>query len=268
MASNTLQSGSSRAKLPVHKRYPLDLNGAQLVLAGFASSIALATPHKSINLYENPSIYLCFSASVLFLYYAVLVLADVYCYKVSDPGARRPLSTRAKRAFMTLLSTLALSVVVALVFVLFGAPVLTQHSETFMAAVNFSLLAITPAILTLKPTFSAWRRALLSAEQKSIPEKWAAGFFWCTAVTTWASAYFIPMDWDRPWQRWPLPVVGGAFLGNLISLLFVLIRCFIVPVARADYEESENEKRRMVRELENEERQSRPVTRSMAKKDL
>ncbi|KAJ1832742.1 hypothetical protein LPJ63_003281 [Coemansia sp. RSA 2711] len=259
--------GKSAAKLPVHKQYPLVPNSAQLVLGGLASSMALVSPRKSLNLYDNPSAYLCVSALLLSAYYALLAFADIYCFRVPESSRRlynTPPSTRVVKVLTTLTATLAASLVIALGFVLFGAPVSTHHSETLMAAVNVSLLAVTPAILTLKPSLSAWRHALLSAELKSIPEKWAAGFFWCTMVTTWASAYFIPMDWERPWQRWPIPIVGGAFLGNLIGLVFVLIRCFALPIARADFQESEQERLQMVRDLQD---HQGPVTRSMAKKD-
>ncbi|KAJ2823292.1 Glycosylphosphatidylinositol (GPI) anchor assembly protein [Coemansia erecta] len=260
-------SGTAQAPLPVHKQYPIVLNGIQLGLGGLASSMALVSPRKSLNLYDNPAAYLCVSASILFFYYAALVLADMYCYKAPDSGrsARsKPMSARITRTLTALVATLAASLILALVFILFGAPATTHYSETLMAAVNVSLLAVTPAVLTLEPSFSMWRRALLSAEPKSIPEKWAAGFFWCTMVTTWAAAYFIPMDWERPWQRWPIPIVGGAFLGYIISLVYVLVRCFVVPIARADFEETRNLHRQMAREFQG---HQGPVTRSMAKKD-
>ncbi|KAJ1820563.1 hypothetical protein LPJ56_003409 [Coemansia sp. RSA 2599] len=55
------------------------------------------------------------------------------------------------------------------------------------------------------------------------------------------------MDWDRPWQKWPIPIIMGAFLGNLFGLLFVAIRCLVLPLARADFQESERIKREMTR---------------------
>ncbi|KAI9500627.1 hypothetical protein GGI25_004074 [Coemansia spiralis] len=237
------------AALADHKKYPLEANGIELMLAGMANAMSLVTPRKGLNIYANPVKYLSVTASVLFGYYAILTFADIYCFKVTDARRRsKPLAARVRSVLGMALATLVAAAVIALGFVLFGAPVGSQHAETLMAALNVALLAVTPVILTLKRDIGSWRRALLSVEAKSIPEKWAAGFFWCTMTTTWAAAYFVPMDWGRPWQRWPIPIVGGAFLGNLISLLFVALRCFVLPMARADFQESERIKVQMTRE--------------------
>ncbi|KAJ2483793.1 hypothetical protein IWW56_000170 [Coemansia sp. RSA 2131] len=262
-----LHSPASHTSLPVHKQYPIVFNGIQLGLGGLVSALALVSPRKSLNLYDNPAAYLCVSASIILAYYAVLAFFDVYCFKARGDSWRpraRPMSACISSILSMFGSTLAATLVIALGFVLFGAPLTTHYAETFTAALNVSLLAVTPAILTLKPTFGAYRRALLSAKQKSIPEKWAAGFFWCTITVTWMSAYFIPMDWERPWQKWPIPIIGGAFLGNMVAVFFVLVRCFVVPIARADFEETQSIQRKMARDYE---AQRGPVTRSMAKKE-
>ncbi|KAJ2041600.1 Glycosylphosphatidylinositol (GPI) anchor assembly protein [Coemansia sp. RSA 455] len=251
---------SSSSRLPDHKLYPIDANGIELMLGGMASAMALVSPRKSLNIYDNPVKYLTVTATVLFGYYAILAFAGIYCFKA--PTSRRrptPAGTRITAVIYMGVATLAASLVISIGLVLFGAPFASQHAETFMAALNMALLGVTPAILTLKPSPEAWRKALISGEPKSVPELWAAGLFWSTFVASWAAAYFIPLDWDRPWQKWPIPIVGGAFLGNLAGLLYVLLRCFILPLARADYAETERSKRDMVREL------SEP---SAAKKEL
>jgi phosphatidylinositol glycan class F len=32
-------------------------------------------------------------------------------------------------------------------------------------------------------------------------------------------AWVIPLDWDRPWQLWPIPCVLGAVGGYALTLL-------------------------------------------------
>ncbi|KAI7832041.1 GPI biosynthesis protein family Pig-F-domain-containing protein [Kickxella alabastrina] len=209
-----------KAQKNEHKQYPVEPNGIELILGGIFSSLALFSPRKGLNLYESPVKYLSVSAGVLLGYYAILTFADIYCFKVSD-RVRRQTKTMGGR--------------------------LRDQGETAMAAIVVALLAVTPAILTLEAKVGAWQRALLSVDPKSLPEKWAAGFFWSTMVTSWAFAYFMPMDWDRPWQKWPIPIVGGAFLGYLIGLFVVGIRCFVLPLARADFIETEESKLEMTR---------------------
>ena len=34
-----------------------------------------------------------------------------------------------------------------------------------------------------------------------------------TIVGAWVGAIPIPLDWDREWQKWPVTVVTGAYLG-------------------------------------------------------
>ncbi|KAJ2781934.1 Glycosylphosphatidylinositol (GPI) anchor assembly protein [Coemansia javaensis] len=243
-------------ELPTHKRYPIEPNGVELALGGIASALALAAPRRGLDLYESPAKYLAVSASVLLGYYAILAFADIYCFEAPDGSAQQQqqkqrrrrrrlgVGARVRKVGGMCLGTAAAAGVIAAGLVLFGAPLASQHGATLAAAANVALLAVTPAILTLDADPDAWRRALLAGGAKTVPEQWAAGFFWCTMGAAWASAFFIPLDWDRPWQRWPIPIVGGAYLGNLLSLLYVLVRCFVLPVARADYAESEAGRRR------------------------
>ncbi|KAJ2506074.1 Glycosylphosphatidylinositol (GPI) anchor assembly protein [Coemansia sp. RSA 2052] len=237
---------------PNHKLYPIDANGIELMLGGMASAMALVSPRKSLNLYDYPVKYMTVTATILFIYYAILAFAGIYCFKAPLSGHRRKSTTvdaRIKSVLYMALATLVSAFAIAFGLVLFGAPFASQHAETFMAALNMALLGVTPAILTLKASPEAWRKALISGSGGSVPEMWAAGLFWSTFVASWASAYFIPLDWDRPWQKWPIPIIGSAFLGNLVGLLYVLLRCFILPLARADFAETERSKTDMVRGL-------------------
>ena len=34
-----------------------------------------------------------------------------------------------------------------------------------------------------------------------------------TLLGAWLGAVPIPLDWDRPWQEWPVTIVTGAYLG-------------------------------------------------------
>lgn len=33
----------------------------------------------------------------------------------------------------------------------------------------------------------------------------------------WLGAVPIPLDWDREWQRWPITVVTGAYVGYVLG---------------------------------------------------
>jgi hypothetical protein len=36
---------------------------------------------------------------------------------------------------------------------------------------------------------------------------------WGASLGAWCGAMVIPLDWDRPWQKWPVPCVAGAVAG-------------------------------------------------------
>ena len=37
---------------------------------------------------------------------------------------------------------------------------------------------------------------------------------WGASLGAWCGAMVIPLDWDRPWQKWPVPCVAGAVAGS------------------------------------------------------
>lgn len=39
----------------------------------------------------------------------------------------------------------------------------------------------------------------------------------------WLGSIVIPLDWDRPWQAWPVPCVLGAFLFYMIGTVVGLV---------------------------------------------
>lgn len=44
-----------------------------------------------------------------------------------------------------------------------------------------------------------------------------------TVFGGWAGAFLIPLDWDRPWQVWPITCTYGAIGGYLLGLIFCLL---------------------------------------------
>ncbi|XP_074662272.1 GPI ethanolamine phosphate transferase, stabilizing subunit-like isoform X2 [Tubulanus polymorphus] len=40
----------------------------------------------------------------------------------------------------------------------------------------------------------------------------------------WIGAFPIPLDWDRPWQTWPITCVAGTVIGYLAGLLIATVR--------------------------------------------
>ena len=47
-------------------------------------------------------------------------------------------------------------------------------------------------------------------------------------IGLWLGAIPIPLDWDRPWQRWPITCVVGTLIGHFIGL-----SCYVIATLKA-----------------------------------
>eukprot|EP00727_Mastigamoeba_balamuthi_P003774 m51a1_g13394 hypothetical protein (245) ;mRNA; f:353-1259 len=108
-----------------------------------------------------------------------------------------------------------------LVAFLFGAPLFERFEATFLWASLMSSVSFLPygcilAHTTVPP--SAFARAMWIIGSP------AAG----ACLGAWVSAFVIPLDWDRPWQAWPIPCTVGAlvgcFAGSLVCTARELLR--------------------------------------------
>lgn len=55
----------------------------------------------------------------------------------------------------------------------------------------------------------AWRE--IAAAALPFDEMWGGTVG--ALVGAWIGAVPIPLDWDREWQKWPVTIVTGAYLG-------------------------------------------------------
>ncbi|BFZ55631.1 hypothetical protein PYCC9005_002672 [Savitreella phatthalungensis] len=102
------------------------------------------------------------------------------------------------------------------VAVLFGAPVTVLFSETAGLSLHCALTSLLPALTyTRPPTLDRLQRPHALTE-------WADGSYGYI-IGTLAGAYAgcipIPLDWDRPWQRWPVTVYTGACIGLALGTI-------------------------------------------------
>ena len=103
--------------------------------------------------------------------------------------------------------------------VLFGAPFFEQYSETWHLAAVVSTTAITPLFSVLDSRPATWGRVLLANEDITRSERALQLVAAASVVGAWLGAFPIPLDWDRPWQRWPVSVVIGAVYGAAAARL-------------------------------------------------
>ncbi|KAM0749195.1 hypothetical protein T439DRAFT_326937 [Meredithblackwellia eburnea MCA 4105] len=145
------------------------------------------------------------------------------------------------------LVTLAASVIVHVVAVLLGAPLIKNAQDTYLLSLLVSILAVTPMATVLDPPNEdqyTWIRLLSSFTWNNNLELALLFPALGTFAGCWLGAVPIPLDWDRPWQKWPTTCVLGALAGHAIGTgLGVVVRLWKAMVVVVGDEVSFDEKK-------------------------
>ncbi|KAE9360161.1 hypothetical protein PR003_g373 [Phytophthora rubi] len=103
--------------------------------------------------------------------------------------------------------------------VLFGAPVVDLWMQTFLLAVLLSSCVTMPLALHLGGAPRKWLDLLLELRVSNTQELYLV----CSSIGAMLGAYVgalpIPLDWDQPWQQWPLTCVYGTLIGHATGIL-------------------------------------------------
>ncbi|KAF2873776.1 glycosylphosphatidylinositol anchor biosynthesis protein 11 [Massariosphaeria phaeospora] len=119
-------------------------------------------------------------------------------------------------AFLSLvLSALAATPLVTVTLILFGAPISTHHAHTVLCGAHLSLLAILPLVFVHGVDGQTWRETVALL----LPIDEVYGGMIGTFLGAWLGAVPIPLDWDREWQKWPVTIVTGAYIGYVVGKL-------------------------------------------------
>lgn len=135
----------------------------------------------------------------------------------------KPTNFTLRDIWRSILAIIISIIAIYSIAVLFGAPFFSEQEETFMFALLTTVLVTLPLLLNLGPdtAFSILSSATAfeGADTLSVILSVSVRV---TLFGAWLGATVIPLDWDRPWQAWPIPCSIGAILGSVASQLFVL----------------------------------------------
>nr|CAH8861512.1 unnamed protein product [Trichobilharzia regenti] len=110
------------------------------------------------------------------------------------------------------------------VCVLLGAPLNEQWRETGLMSLVLTCCTALPFLIFFKANLENLKSVL---SPSSPEEKYVAFIGYGCIVGAWLSAGFLILDWDRPWQAWPIPCVVGAILGALIGLITLVLTPYV-----------------------------------------
>ena len=123
--------------------------------------------------------------------------------------------------------------------VLFGAPLAALAWPTALWALLAATLSAMPSAVLLGTRTGAWAR--LYGGARAPRAAWRHLREWVVAppafgavVGSWAGAWLVPLDWDRPWQTHPLPGVYGALVGHGVACAWAACACWRGDVGSAN----------------------------------
>lgn len=98
---------------------------------------------------------------------------------------------------------------------MFGAPLTTHNYETVLCAAHMALLSASPLAYVHGVDGSVWKEVWGIARPADTVWGSALG----TGLGAWFGAIPIPLDWDRPWQAFPITILVGAYIGYALGAL-------------------------------------------------
>ncbi|CAN6627762.1 hypothetical protein TRVA0_011S01926 [Trichomonascus vanleenenianus] len=134
----------------------------------------------------------------------------------SKKGKKAPesgIGTALSSAILAAVLSLILSALVFALLILFGAPLSSYVMETFLCAVHISLLSVQPLVYVYNLDSNIWRDII----SVKLPLNGVYGASVGTWFGAWLGAIPIPLDWDRPWQQWPITILAGAYAGTALG---------------------------------------------------
>lgn len=161
---------------------------------------------------------------VLHLYIAPMLNPDDGADEYSLGKTRYGVEKIVKTVSGSLIAFIFVWVVVHIIAVLFGAHFVEDFMETTLWAAMVSSMVVTPGVCVLGPKVRSWVALFNFKNFDSVSRR---RLYYCvvaTGIGCWLSPVVVPLDWDRPWQLWPVPGVIGAILGYCGGLLISGLR--------------------------------------------
>ncbi|CAK7336337.1 unnamed protein product [Dovyalis caffra] len=178
---------------------------------GLALSLWVANNLYSINLVSDSSLTL----RLIWVVESAIVLLIYSLFRI-DPQQCSYLKAVARGILALPVGAL----VIALGAIALGAPVGIQYLPK---TVNWSLLmssfTVAPAASVFGSSWTFWHHIFTQTKPNGPLEYMICIPAHGAVIGGWFGAWPMPLDWERPWQEWPICVTYGAMTGYLVGML-------------------------------------------------
>lgn len=117
------------------------------------------------------------------------------------------------------------------VCILFGAPMYDAHIETLTLSALLVSVSFLPQCLFVGPVGTL---QYMFCDNFELSDRTQAAYMQmvkrnalCALFGAWAASACIILDWDREWQKYPVPNICGALIGLAASNAFVWLEMFV-----------------------------------------
>ncbi|XP_031738426.1 phosphatidylinositol-glycan biosynthesis class F protein isoform X1 [Cucumis sativus] len=108
--------------------------------------------------------------------------------------------------------------------IVLGAPIGAQY---FLKTLNWSLVMslfnIVPSACVFGSSWIDWQRLFAYTKPIGTIDHMICIPAHGAIIGAWFGAWPMPLDWERPWQEWPICVTYGAILGYSIAMAASLV---------------------------------------------
>ncbi|XP_020198002.1 uncharacterized protein [Aegilops tauschii subsp. strangulata] len=111
--------------------------------------------------------------------------------------------------------------------IVLGAPVGIKYwiATTYWSCL-MSLFTFVPAACVFGASKVDWQNVLshsIYGTSSNVADYMISAPSHGAVIGAWLGAWPMPLDWERPWQEWPICVTYGAIAGHVIGMLVSLI---------------------------------------------
>ncbi|WOL07344.1 phosphatidylinositol-glycan biosynthesis class F protein isoform X1 [Canna indica] len=108
--------------------------------------------------------------------------------------------------------------------IVLGAPVGIKYwPSTIYWSSLMSLFTFVPALCVFGLSKMDWQRILAHSIPKEIVDCVVSLPAQGAILGAWLGAWPMPLDWEKPWQEWPICVTYGAVAGYLFGMLISVV---------------------------------------------
>ncbi|XP_020674576.1 phosphatidylinositol-glycan biosynthesis class F protein isoform X3 [Dendrobium catenatum] len=120
------------------------------------------------------------------------------------------------------------ALVMAFGAIVLGAPVGIRYlKRTAYWSLLMSVFTFVPPACVFGSSRVDWHRIFAHFKPEESLDALVCLPAYGSVIGAWIGAWPMPLDWERPWQEWPICVtygaVAGYWIGGLASSVFILI---------------------------------------------